>query len=82
MIALLQRVSEASVRVNGREIARIGRGLLALVAVQRGDCEAQAHRLAERLLAYRVFPDAAGRMADADLLTQHAQQIRAALESS
>ena len=62
MIGLLQRVSEASVTVAGEVIAEIGLGLLVLVAVQRGDGPAQASRLAERLLSYRVFPDAAGRM--------------------
>lgn len=62
MIALLQRVAEADVHVNGREVARIQRGILALVAVQRGDTEAQADRLLQRLLAYRIFPDDLGRM--------------------
>jgi D-tyrosyl-tRNA(Tyr) deacylase len=62
MIGLLQRVSGAHVAVGGREIARIGRGLLVLVAVQKDDGEARAARLLERLLSYRVFPDEAGRM--------------------
>jgi D-aminoacyl-tRNA deacylase len=62
MIGLLQRVSHADVSVDGETIARIGRGLLVLVGVERGDGPAQARRLAERLLAYRVFPDAEGRM--------------------
>src|SRR5690349_12637032 len=62
MIGLLQRVSSASVRVEGREIAAIGRGLLVLVGVQQGDDEARAARLLERVLSYRVFPDEAGRM--------------------
>jgi D-tyrosyl-tRNA(Tyr) deacylase len=62
MIGLLQRVSEASVTVAGEVIAEIGQGLLVLVAVQRGDGPAQVSRLAERLLGYRVFPDALGRM--------------------
>lgn len=62
MIGLLQRVSTASVRVGGREVAAIGRGLLVLVGVQKDDGEAQAARLLERLLSYRVFPDDAGRM--------------------
>ncbi len=56
--ALLQRVSEASVTVSGREIARIGRGLLVFVAVYREDDVAAARRLAERTLAARIFPDA------------------------
>lgn len=62
MIGLLQRVSEASVSVDGTRVAAIGRGLLVLVGVEQGDGEAQAERLLERLLAYRVFPDAEGRM--------------------
>ncbi len=62
MIGLLQRVSQAVVEVNGATVARIGRGLLVLVAVEPGDGEAQALRLLERLLAYRVFEDANGRM--------------------
>lgn len=62
MIGLLQRVDGASVEVDGREIARIGKGLLVLVGVERGDDEAVADRLLERLTSYRVFADAAGRM--------------------
>ncbi len=62
MIALLQRVSRATVRVAGRELASIGQGLLVLVGVERGDGQAQALRLAERLVAYRVFADELGRM--------------------
>lgn len=62
MIGLLQRVTHARVMVEGEVVGEIGRGLLALVAVQRGDREPQARRLAERLLAYRVFDDDAGRM--------------------
>jgi D-aminoacyl-tRNA deacylase len=62
MIGLLQRVSEAYVSVDGREIARIAFGLLVLVGVQRQDSAAQAERLLERLLTYRVWPDDAGKM--------------------
>ena len=62
MIALLQRVSEARVAVGGTVIAEIGRGLLVLVGVARGDGEAEASRLAERVLSYRVFADDAARM--------------------
>jgi D-tyrosyl-tRNA(Tyr) deacylase len=62
VIALLQRVSEASVRVQSDTIGAIGTGLLVLVGVQRGDGPAEARRLAERVLAYRVFPDGEGRM--------------------
>ena len=62
MIGLLQRVSAAQVTVAGEDIAAIERGLLVLVGVERGDDEAQAERLLERLLGYRVFPDTEGRM--------------------
>jgi D-tyrosyl-tRNA(Tyr) deacylase len=62
VIALIQRVAEARVDVGGETVGAIGRGILALVGVERGDTEAQAGRLAERLLGYRVFPDAQGRM--------------------
>jgi D-tyrosyl-tRNA(Tyr) deacylase len=62
MIGLLQRVSAARVAVGGREVAAIGPGLLVLVGVQKDDAEAQADRLLERLLGYRVFADADGRM--------------------
>lgn len=62
MIGLLQRVDGASVEVDGREIARIGKGLLVLVGVERGDDEASADRLLERLVNYRVFADVEGRM--------------------
>jgi D-tyrosyl-tRNA(Tyr) deacylase len=62
MIALIQRVKQASVAVQGETIGAIGTGLLALVAVQPGDTEASIERMAERLLAYRVFSDAEGRM--------------------
>ena len=48
--------------VGGEAVGAIGRGILALVGVERGDTEAQAGRLAERVLGYRVFPDAEGRM--------------------
>ena len=62
MIGLLQRVSAASVTVGNREIAAIGKGLLVLIGVQRGDGTAQAERLLTRLLSYRVWPDAANKM--------------------
>jgi D-tyrosyl-tRNA(Tyr) deacylase len=62
LIALIQRVSEARVEVGGEAIGRIGRGILALVAVERGDGEAQAARLTERVLGYRIFPDADDKM--------------------
>ena len=62
MIALIQRVAEASVAVGGETAGAIGPGVLALVGVERGDGEAEAGRLAERVLGYRIFPDAAGKM--------------------
>lgn len=62
MIALIQRVLRASVEVDGETVGRIGPGLLALIAVQPGDGEAQAQRMCERLLGYRVFADGDGKM--------------------
>ena len=62
MIALLQRVSSASVVVDDQVIAAIDRGILVLVGVERGDADAQAERLVERVLGYRVFADAEGKM--------------------
>jgi D-aminoacyl-tRNA deacylase len=60
--ALVQRVSEASVTVDGEEVARIGRGLLVLLGVRREDGQAEADRIASKLLALRVFEDGAGKM--------------------
>lgn len=62
MIALIQRVLSASVSVADRTVGSIGPGLLALVAVQPDDGEAQARRMLERLLGYRVFADDEGKM--------------------
>jgi D-tyrosyl-tRNA(Tyr) deacylase len=62
VIALVQRVSEARVGVAGETVGAIGRGILALIAVEQGDGEAEAARLAERVLGYRIFADAEGRM--------------------
>ncbi len=62
MIALLQRVSAARVVVEGETLGNIGTGLLVFLGVERGDSEAQAERLLERVLGYRVFPDCNGRM--------------------
>jgi D-tyrosyl-tRNA(Tyr) deacylase len=62
MIAIIQRVTEASVRVDGEVVGEIGPGLLALVAVEPGDDGPRIGRMAERLLGYRVFGDADGRM--------------------
>lgn len=62
MIALIQRVLTASVSVDDETIGAIGPGLLALVAVQPDDGEVQTRRMLERLLGYRVFADANGKM--------------------
>ncbi|MFO1421118.1 MAG: D-aminoacyl-tRNA deacylase [Candidatus Competibacteraceae bacterium] len=62
MIGLLQRVVEARVEVGGETVGAIGPGLLVLVGVERGDGEREADRLLERLLGYRVFADAEGKM--------------------
>jgi D-tyrosyl-tRNA(Tyr) deacylase len=62
LIALIQRVTRAGVRVDDEEIASIGKGILALVAVERGDTDDAARRLAQRVLAYRVFADEQGKM--------------------
>ncbi len=62
MIALIQRVNEASVTVDGDVIGKIGRGLLAFIAVQPDDGAEQVTRMVERILTYRVFPDAEERM--------------------
>jgi D-aminoacyl-tRNA deacylase len=62
MIGLLQRVSEARVRVEGEIVGEIDRGLLVLIGIEPGDAQPQMDRLLERLLGYRVFEDDAGRM--------------------
>ena len=74
MIALIQRVSQASVSVDGAAVGQIGRGVLALVCAERGDTAAEAAALVGKLLGYRIFPDEQGRMnrslvdVDGDLL--------------
>ncbi|MDN5849034.1 MAG: D-aminoacyl-tRNA deacylase [Nitrococcus sp.] len=62
MIGLLQRVTQAAVHVDGACLGQIGPGLLVLIGVERRDTRAQAERLLQRLLSYRVFDDAQGRM--------------------
>jgi len=62
MIGLLQRVAQAGVEVDGASVGKIGPGLLVLVCAERGDREAEADRLLERVLGYRVFADAEGKM--------------------
>jgi D-tyrosyl-tRNA(Tyr) deacylase len=62
MIALIQRVSQASVSVDGAMAGQIGRGVLALVCAERTDTEAEAAALVAKLIGYRIFPDEQGRM--------------------
>ncbi len=62
MIGLIQRVSRADVVVEGETIGAVNRGVLALIAVERGDTPALAERLVERILSYRIFEDEAGKM--------------------
>jgi D-tyrosyl-tRNA(Tyr) deacylase len=57
MIVLMQRVAQARIEVGGACIGNIGSGLMVLVCAERGDSEAEADRLLERLLGYRVFAD-------------------------
>lgn len=62
MIAVIQRVSRAAVTVKTQTVGEIGRGILALIGVERGDDAARMERLLERVLTYRIFEDEAGRM--------------------
>jgi D-tyrosyl-tRNA(Tyr) deacylase len=62
MLAVIQRVREAKVVVEGRTIGEIGRGLLVLVCAERGDAEAQADKLLAKILKLRIFSDEAGKM--------------------
>ena len=62
MIALIQRVSEARVLVDGATVGAIGAGILGLIGVEKGDGESEARRLLERMLGYRIFADGEGRM--------------------
>ena len=62
MIGLIQRVSSAEVRVDAEVVGAISRGVLAFIAVRHHDTETEAQRLLERLLSYRIFADAEGRM--------------------
>ncbi len=62
MLALIQRVTRAEVRVADESVGVIGPGLLALVAIEPGDGEALAQRMCDRLLGYRIFDDSEGRM--------------------
>ncbi len=62
MIALLQRVKEASVRVDGVVLGQIGKGLLVLLCAEKGDTEALAERMLSKILKLRIFGDQAGKM--------------------
>lgn len=62
MIALIQRVTRASVEVDGQLIGRIDQGILALIGVEKNDNEANADRLMQRIIEYRIFEDSAGKM--------------------
>ena len=62
MIGLIQRVTEARVEVDNRTVAQIDRGILALIGVEKQDESATAQRLAQRIIQYRIFPDADGKM--------------------
>lgn len=62
MIGLLQRVTQARVEVHSRNIAQINTGILVFIGVEKDDTEAQADRLLDRLLGYRIFPDENARM--------------------
>lgn len=73
MIALLQRVSSACVHVSNERVVEIGNGLLVFVGVQRDDGHANAARLAERVVGYRVFPD------DGDRMNLSVRDVRGAL---
>jgi len=62
MIAMIQRVNNASVSVDNAVVGQIDSGLLVLLGVEKGDTESQAKRLAEKVLAYRIFSDENGKM--------------------
>jgi D-tyrosyl-tRNA(Tyr) deacylase len=62
VIGLIQRVSHASVTVEGDVVGQIGRGILLLLGVEKEDTEAKADRLLEKVMGYRIFPDESGRM--------------------
>lgn len=62
MITIIQRVSSANVAVNSQIIGTIGEGIMALIAIEKQDNESHAKRLVEKILNYRIFADADGRM--------------------
>lgn len=62
MISLIQRVSQASVTIDGIQSAQITPGMLALIGIEKADCQQTADQLADRLLGYRIFADDQGKM--------------------
>lgn len=74
MKALIQRVACASVNVGGNKVSAIGRGMLVLLAVEKGDSEAATKRMVERVLSYRVFDDPDGKM-NLDLLQTNGELL-------
>ncbi|HEX6529082.1 MAG TPA: D-aminoacyl-tRNA deacylase [Burkholderiales bacterium] len=74
MIALIQRVTGANVKIAGDPVGVIGKGVLALVGVERGDSEFEALLLAEKVVNYRIFPDAEGKM-NVSLKDAHGQLL-------
>lgn len=62
MISLIQRVNWADVKVDGQSVGRIQHGILALVAVEKGDTEITAHKMMEKIANYRIFSDEQGKM--------------------
>ena len=62
MIALIQRAARAHLTIEGSEVARIGRGILALIGIEAGDSAASGRELIDKVLNYRIFPDEAGKM--------------------
>lgn len=74
MIALIQRVASASVTVSDERVAETGRGMLALIGIEKSDTEQSAQKLAERMLSYRIFSDEKGRM-NLDLLASHGELL-------
>jgi len=62
MIALLQRVTSASVKIDQQIVAETGAGVLALIGIEKGDEDSQAERLLSRILGYRIFADEQGKM--------------------
>jgi D-aminoacyl-tRNA deacylase len=62
MIAMIQRVTHAAVKVNDKTVGEIKSGLLVLLGIEKGDTDQQCKRLAEKVLAYRIFADDQGKM--------------------